>query len=55
MFCKIPPPFSSGTGNATIRIIALKNTSTTPRSQTFVVTSAKGITRTVTVNQEGVK
>lgn len=55
MFCKIPPSSSSGTGNATIRITALKNTSTAPRSQTFVVTSATGITRTVTVHQEGAK
>ncbi len=55
MFCKIPPSSSSGTGNATVPIIALKNTSTASRSQTFVVTSATGITRTVTVNQEGVK
>lgn len=55
MFCKIPPSSSSGTGNATIRIIALKNTSTAPRSQTFVVTSATGIVRTVIVHQEGVK
>lgn len=55
MFCKIPPSSSSGTGNATIPIIALKNTSTTPRSQKFVVTSATGIARIVIVNQEGVK
>lgn len=55
MFCKIPSSSSSGTGNATIRIIALKNTSTAPRSQTFVVTSATGIVRTVIVHQEGVK
>lgn len=55
MFCKIPPSSSSGTGNATIHIIALKNTSTAPRSQTFVVTSATGIVRTVIVHQEGVK
>lgn len=55
MFCKIPPSSSSGTGNATIPIIVLKNTSTAPRRQTFVVTSATGITRTVIVNQEGVK
>lgn len=55
MFCKIPPAYSSGTGNATVRIIALKNTSTTPRSQKFVVTSATGIARSITVNQEGAK
>ena len=55
MFCKIPPSESSGTGNATIHIIALKNTSTAPRSQTFVVTSATGIVRSVIVHQEGVK
>lgn len=55
MFCKIPPSSSSGTGNATIPIIALKNTSTAPRRQTFAVTSATGITRTVIVNQEGAK
>lgn len=54
-FCKIPPSSSSGTGNATVHIIALKNTSTAPRSQTFVVTSATGIRRTITVNQEGAK
>lgn len=53
-FCKIAPP-TSGTGNATVRIIALKNTSTTPRSQKFVVTSATGIARSITVNQEGAK
>lgn len=53
-FCKIAPP-TSGTGNATIRIISLKNTSTTSRSQSFTVVSGTGIRRTITVNQEGAK
>lgn len=53
-FCKIAPP-TSGTGNATVRIIALKNTSATPRSQKFVVTSSTGLARSITVNQEGAK
>ena len=55
MFCKIPPSYSSGTGNATVKIISLKNTSTAPRSQSFTVTSGTGIKRTITVNQEGAK
>lgn len=50
-FCRIEP--SSGTGNATVRIISQKNTSTTPRSQSFTVVSSTGIRRTITVNQEG--
>lgn len=54
-FCKIPPSYTSGTGNATVRIIALKNTSTASRSQSFTVTSGTGIKRTITVNQEGAK
>lgn len=54
-FCKIPPSYSSGTGNATVKIISLKNTSTAPRSQSFTVTSGTGIKRTITVNQEGAK
>lgn len=53
-FCRIEPP-TSGTGNATVRIIAQKNTSTTPRSQSFTVVSSTGIRRTITVNQEGAK
>lgn len=53
-FCKIEPP-TSGTGNATVRIISQKNTSTTPRSQSFTVVSGTGIRRTITVNQEGAK
>lgn len=53
-FCKIEPP-TSGTGNATVKIISLKNTSTAPRSQSFTVTSGTGIKRTITVNQEGAK
>lgn len=53
-FCKIAPP-TSGTGNATVRIISLKNTSTTSRSQSFTVVSGTGIRRTITVNQEGAK
>lgn len=53
-FCKIAPP-TSGTGNATVRIISQKNTSTTPRSQSFTVVSSTGIRRTITVNQEGAK
>lgn len=53
-FCKIAPP-TSGTGNATVRIISLKNKSTVPRSQSFTVVSGTGIRRTITVNQEGVK
>ena len=53
-FCKIEPP-TSGTGNATVRIISQKNTSTTPRSQSFTVVSSTGIRRTITVNQEGAK
>lgn len=53
-FCKIEPP-TSGTGNATVRIISLKNTSTTSRSQSFTVVSGTGIRRTITVNQEGAK
>ena len=55
MFCKIPPSYSSGTGNATVKIISLKNNSTAPRSQSFTVTSGTGIKRTITVNQEGAK
>ena len=54
-FCKIPPSYSSGTGNATVKIISLKNTSTAPRSQSFTVVSGTGIRRTITVNQEGAK
>ena len=53
-FCKIAPP-TSGTGNATVRIISLKNNSTVPRSQSFTVVSGTGIRRTITVNQEGIK
>lgn len=53
-FCKIAPP-TSGTGNATVRIISLKNKSTVPRSQSFTVVSGTGIRRTITVNQEGAK
>lgn len=53
-FCKIAPP-TSGTGNATVRIISMKNNSTVPRSQSFTVVSGSGIRRTITVNQEGVK
>lgn len=53
-FCRIESP-TSGTGNATIRIISQKNTSTTPRSQSFTVVSSTGIRRTITVNQEGAK
>ena len=53
-FCKIEPP-TSGTGNATVRIISLKNTSTTSRSQSFTIVSGTGIRRTITVNQEGAK
>ena len=53
-FCKIESP-TSGTGNATVRIISQKNTSTTPRSQSFTVVSSTGIRRTITVNQEGAK
>lgn len=53
-FCKIAPP-TSGTGNATVRIISQKNTSTTSRSQSFTVVSGTGIRRTITVNQEGAK
>lgn len=53
-FCRIEPP-TSGTGNATVRIISQKNTSTTPRSQSFTVVSSTGIRRTITVNQEGAK
>lgn len=53
-FCKIAPP-TSGTGNATIRIISLKNKSTVPRSQSFTVVSGSGIRRTITVKQEGAK
>ena len=53
-FCKIEPP-TSGTGNATVRIISQKNTSTTSRSQSFTVVSGTGIRRTITVNQEGAK
>ena len=53
-FCRIEPP-TSGTGNATVRIISQKNTSTTPRSQSFTVVSGTGIRRTITVNQEGAK
>ena len=55
MFCKIPPSYSSGTGNATVKIISLKNNSTAPRSQSFTVVSGTGIRRTITVNQEGAK
>ena len=53
-FCRIEPP-TSGTGNATVRITSQKNTSTTPRSQSFTVVSGTGIRRTITVNQEGAK
>lgn len=53
-FCKIAPP-TSGTGNATVRIISMKNKSTVPRSQSFTVVSDSGIRRTITVNQEGIK
>ena len=53
-FCKIAPP-TSGTGNATVRIISMKNKSTVPRSQSFTVVSGTGIRRTITVNQEGAK
>ena len=53
-FCRIEPP-TSGTGNATVRIISQKNTSTTPRSQSFTIVSGTGIRRTITVNQEGAK
>ena len=53
-FCKIEPP-TSGTGNATVRIISQKNTSTTSRSQSFTIVSGTGIRRTITVNQEGAK
>lgn len=53
-FCRIESP-TSGTGNATVKIISQKNTSTTPRSQSFTVVSGTGIRRTITVNQEGAK
>lgn len=53
-FCRIESP-TSGTGNATVRIISQKNTSTTLRSQSFTVVSGTGIRRTITVNQEGAK
>lgn len=53
-FCRIESP-TSGTGNATVRIISQKNTSTTPRSQSFTVVSSTDIRRTITVNQEGAK
>lgn len=53
-FCRIESP-TSGTGNATIRIISQKNTSTTSRSQSFTIVSGTGIRRTITVNQEGAK
>lgn len=53
-FCRIESP-TSGTGNATVRIISQKNTSTTPRSQSFTIVSSTGIRRTITVNQEGAK
>ena len=53
-FCRIESP-SSGTGNATVRIISQQNTSTTPRSQSFTVVSSTGIRRTITINQEGAK
>ena len=53
-FCRIESP-TSGTGNATVRIISQKNTSTTPRSQSFTVVSSTGIRRTITINQEGAK
>ena len=53
-FCRIESP-TSGTGNATVRIISQKNTSITPRSQSFTVVSSTGIRRTITVNQEGAK
>ena len=55
MFCKIPPSYSSGTGNATVKIISLANKFTEPRSQSFTVVSGTGIRRTITVNQEGAK
>ena len=53
-FCKIAPP-TSGTGNATVKIISLANKFTEPRSQSFTVVSGTGIRRTITVNQEGAK
>lgn len=53
-FCRIESP-TSGTGNATVRIISQKNTSTTSRSQSFTIVSGTGIRRTITVNQEGAK
>ena len=53
-FCKIAPP-TSGTGNATVKIISLANKFTEPRSQSFTVVSGTGIKRTITVNQEGAK
>lgn len=53
-FCRIEPP-TSGTGNATVRIISQKNTSTISRSQSFTIVSGTGIRRTITVNQEGAK
>ena len=53
-FCRIESS-TSGTGNATVRIISQKNTSTTPRSQSFTVVSSTGIRRTITINQEGAK
>lgn len=53
-FCRIESP-TSGTGNATIRIISQQNTSTTSRSQSFTIVSGTGIRRTITVNQEGAK
>lgn len=53
-FCKIEPP-TSGTGNATVKIISLANKFTEPRSQSFTVVSGTGIRRTITVNQEGAK
>lgn len=54
MYCKIAPP-TSGTGNATVKIISSANKSIEPRSQSFTVTSGTGIKRTITVNQEGAK
>jgi hypothetical protein len=53
-FCRIEPP-TYGTGNATVRIISQKNTSTTSRSQSFTIVLGTGIRRTITVNQEGAK
>ena len=54
MYKRQAPP-TSGTGNATVKIISLANKSTAPRSQSFTVVSGTGIRRTITVNQEGAK